>query len=241
MEQFTVSLDDFIEYLKRKWIVVMLCVVLSVIAFIVSAVLMKKEIVIPPSEKFAGLKAEEAAYEQYIENAPLMKIDPNNVYQRIVYLSNITERDLVKNFVESGNVWNDWEDEVFRYYFVDHVTWYDSVIKSAEIKIQYYEEEKCKRLAEYLADKITEYDNSIAVLIGDAHVSNDEEIANVQIWYMNRLDDVQGQLEHTASGYVMETNLWIMMIVGVITGSLAATIVVFITFLCTFKKKTMCE
>lgn len=241
MEQFTVSLDDFIEFLKRKWIVVMLCVVISVIVFVISAVLLKKEIVIPPSETFADLKAEEASYEQYIENAPLMKIDPNNVYQRIVYLSNITERDMVKNFVESGNVWNDWEDEAFRCYFDDHVTWYDSVMKSAEIKIQYYEEENCKRLAEYLAEKITEYDNSIVVLLGDAHISNDEEIANVQIWYMNRLDDVQGQLEHTASGYVMETDLLIMMITGVIAGTLVATTGLFITFLRTFRKKTVCE
>ena len=62
MEQFTVSLDDFIGYLKRKWIVVMLCVVVSVIVFAISAVLLKKEIVIPPSEKFADLKAEEASY-----------------------------------------------------------------------------------------------------------------------------------------------------------------------------------
>ena len=241
MEQFTVSLDEFTEYLKRKWVVGMLCVILSVIAFVVAAVLLENEIVIPPNEKYDDLKAEEASYEQYIENAPLMKIDPNNVHQRIIYLSNITEKDLLKNFVESGNVWNDWEDEVFRYYFFDHVTWYDSGIKSAEIKIQYYEEQECQRLAEYLKDKIIEYDNSVSALLGDEHISNDEEIAEVQIWYVNRLDDVQGQLEYTASGYVIETNLSLMIIAGVIAGTLVAITGLFIAFLSTMKKQNACE
>lgn len=79
MERYTVSLDDFIKYLIKKWYVIVVCVILGIGTFAVSVFMFGQKIVIPQSDKYAGLKEEEDEFEKYIDNAPLMKIDATNV------------------------------------------------------------------------------------------------------------------------------------------------------------------
>ena len=140
MEKFTVSLDEFIKYLMKKWKIVLTVILLVTVSFVFPAAFLGNKITIPPSEEYENLKEQEKSFETYIDNSPLMKIDSTNVHERIVYISKIIDRGSLKKHVEAGRVWDNWDDENFRCYFSDLVTWYDSTSQSAEIKIQHYEE-----------------------------------------------------------------------------------------------------
>lgn len=237
MERYTVSLDDFIKYLIKKWYVIVVCVILGIGTFAVSVFMFGQKIVIPQSDKYAGLKEEEDEFEKYIDNAPLMKIDATNVYEKVIYLSNVSNRENLKSYIESGNVWRDYPGEDFFNYFTDHITWYDSTAQTAEIKIQYYEELECQKLAEYLCNKILEEDNSVSILLGDGYISNDEEIANVQSWYRNRLNDVKGQLEYTAAGYTIEVSILAAAVLGILVGICGSVGCLLVTFCIAGKEK----
>lgn len=231
MERFTVSLDDFIKYLMKKWKIVLTVILLVAVSFVFSAAFLGNKITIPPNEDYENLKEQEKSFETYIDNSPLMKIDSTNVYERIIYISEIIDRESLKNYVEAGHVWDDWDDENFRHYFSDLVTWYDSTVQSAEIKIQYYEEEECEKLAKHLVEQLYRYDNELKVLLGDALVSRDETIADVQTWYVNRLNDIQGQLEHTAAGYTIEVTVPTAVVIGAMAGTILSIVCLFLMFL----------
>ena len=73
-------------------------------------------------------------------------------------------------------------------------------------------------------------------MLGDALVSRDETIADVQTWYINRLDDIQGQLEHTAAGYTIEATVPTAIVIGAMAGALLSVVCMFLMFLCSKKE-----
>ena len=97
MEKFTVSLDEFIKYLMKKWKIVLTVILLVTVSFVFSAAFLGNKITIPPSEEYENLKEQEKSFETYIDNSPLMKIDSTNVYERIIYVSKIVDREPLKN------------------------------------------------------------------------------------------------------------------------------------------------
>ena len=230
MEKYTVSLDEFVKYIICKWKVTVVYVVLFVVCFLTSAFFLGEKIEISPSEDYIVLKEEEAVFEKYIEEAPIMKVDPNNIHQRIVYLSNITKRDSLKNYVDAGTVWENLEDEIFKTYSWDHVTWSDSGEQTAEIKIQYYDAQKCENLANYLAEQIQVYDSEVEVLVGDAHTTTDGFILDVQSYYTDHLRATRGELEYVGAGYTIETSLPISVMVGVLAGICVSIVHLFVSF-----------
>lgn len=232
MDKLTVSLDDYIRYLVKKWKTIIAVVLIFVLLFALSAKILGEKIVIPPSEEYLALKEEAASIGGYIENAPLMKIDSTCVQEIVIYISNISEREELKNYIDAGVVWSDYEKDNAPYYFLDIVTWTDgSDEQSAEIKIQHYEEAECGSMVKYLIKSLQSYDENIEVYTGTLHVSNDESIAEVQIWYKNRMNAIEGQLEHVTSGYTIETSMSIAVIVGALVGALSAMMLLFVGFL----------
>jgi hypothetical protein len=56
MDKFTISLDDFIKYIIKKWIVILVVVVVFVGLFCVSAKMLGEQIIFEPNEKYFVLK-----------------------------------------------------------------------------------------------------------------------------------------------------------------------------------------
>lgn len=235
MERLTVSLDDLAKYMIRKWKMLVVCVCAFAVLFAASAIIFDEKITIPPSEDYLELKEQEADFEEYIEESPVFKIKSKNVYECIVYVSDISERSLLKSRVDAGYIWDEFEDENFRKYFSDLVTWYDVGIDSADIKVQYFEEGKCKEIVTYLSNQLKSFDEQLEVLQGEVCIVNDEQIYEVQQWYKNRLNAVQGQLEYAATGYTIKVSLPIAIVIGAVAGMFIAVTFLFLMFL--FDKK----
>ena len=237
MERLTVSLDDYIKYLIKKWKIIIACVVIFVVLFAVSSVVLDEKIVIPPSDEYSELIEQEASFELYMEESPLMQIKSQNVYECIVYVSNIAERASLKSHVDAGYVWNEFDDDIFKKYFSDLVTWYDVGNNSAEIKVQYYEELQCEKISMYLSNQIKVFDEQLEVLQGDICIVSDEQIYDVQQWYKNRLKAVQGQLEYAATGYTITVSLPVAVLFGGFSGIFTSFLMLFLCFV--FDKKRM--
>ena len=236
MDKLTVSLDDYIRYLVKKWKTIIAVVLIFVLLFALSAKILGEKIVIPPSEEYLALKEEEASIGGYIENAPLMKIDSTCVQEIVIYISNISERESLKDYINSGSVWKTYEDEKVFYSFYDLVMWTDgSNLSLAEITIQHYDVEETERMAEFLKGKIREFDEGAEIFLGTPYVAADESIADVQLWYENRKNAIEGQLEYARAGYTIETNLPVAIITGVLTGGLTSVIILLIFFM--FRKE----
>ena len=231
MDRFTVSLDEYIDYLIKKWKTVVVLVVVFVMVFVLSTKIFGKEIEILPSEEYFSLKDEETSIAGYIENAPLMKIDSTCVQEIVLYVSNISERDAVKDFINSGSVWDEFGDDKIFYSFYDLIIWTDGQeSSSAEVKIQHYDVKECGLMAEFLKEKIQSFDKNSKVFIGTPYVAADESIADVQLWYKNRMNAIEGQLEHARAGYIIETSWLTAIITGALTGGFAAGTVLLFEF-----------
>lgn len=230
MEKFTVSLDELVKFLLKKWKIIIIGIIGFSIFSAVSAVSIGGKIVIPPDENYGELKMEEASFMEYIENSPVMSMDATSIYRSVVYVSDIKERALLKDFVESGAVWNEWEDVNFKTYFDDLVTWHDINESSAEIEIYHYEENVCSNVSKFLSIHLLNFDTNLKVLQGETHVTSDETIADVQEWYRNRLNAIEGQLEHTAAGYTIEVSVLAAIITGGIFGVFFTVAILFAVF-----------
>ena len=97
--------------------------------------------------------------------------------------------------------------------------------------------EECEKLSAFLLDQILKFDDHLIGLKGDIYVSSDTVIADVQNWYVNRLNAIQGQLEHTAAGYTIKASIPIAAAIGAIAGVCAAVTGLFFVYL--MKDKTM--
>ena len=232
MKRMTVSLDEFFEYLIKKWKMIIIGVLIFIVLFVLSAVALGEEIVIPPSEKYLDLKEQESSISSYIENAPLMQMDSTCVQEIIIYLSDISDREALKDHFDSGSIWGGFEYEYYLYYIMDLATWIDgSAAQSAEIVVQHYDEEQCRFMAEFLQEKLSQFDESMKILVGEQHITRDELIAETQSWYENRLNAIEGQLEYAAAGYVIEASIPVAAVTGLLTGGLVSIVVLFAGFL----------
>ena len=92
-KEITVSLEDFIKYLLKKWKSVIFFVGIIMILFVIGAKMFGQKIVVEPSERYVVLQGQKETIEEYIENSPFMEIDPMNIHQCRIYLKNISNRE----------------------------------------------------------------------------------------------------------------------------------------------------
>lgn len=230
VERMSVSLDDFLKYLIKKWYIVITFVLVCCIIFCSVTVIIGKKIEVPPSEEYLQLKEEEDSIQHYLENSIVMKMDPVNIYERILYVSDISDKIVLKDYVWSDETWSEFVNSDVVQYVWEIVTW-EEVGKDMEITIRHSGSTECSEFSEYLAEQIRKEDENVKVVVGEQRTVTDEAMATRQIWYLERLEDIQGQLEYTARGYTIEVTLGTSIVLGVFTGGLLAIVALFCAFL----------
>ena len=230
VERMSVSLDDFLKYLIKKWYIVITFVLVCCILFCSVTVIIGKKIEVPPSEEYLQLKEEEKSIQHYLENSSVMEMNPVNIYERTLYVSDISDKITLKKYVCSDEVWSELLNSDVVQYVWEIVTW-EEIGEDVEITIRHSNNAQCGEFSEYLTKQIRKKDENVNVVIGEQRTVTDETMANRQLWYLNRLEDVQGQLEYTARGYTIEVTLAVTIALGVFTGGLFAIVILFGVFL----------
>ena len=232
VERMTVSLDDFLKYLIKKWKTMIIFIMVFALLFAASVKTLGEKIIIPPSEEYLKLKEQESSIGGYIENAPMMEIDAMCVPEIVIYLSNISDREALKSHFDSGYIWSGFEYEHYLYYIMELVTWKDAnVEESTEIIVRHPKETQCVLMAEFLSEKICEFDKEAEILIGKVHINGDAEIAEAQRWFKERFNAIEGQLEYARAGCTIEASLPVAIMLGALVGGVVGTVALFCGFL----------
>lgn len=231
-DNMTVSLDEFIGYILEKWkmlaVIIFICIIFSVGA----AAKVGGKIVIPTSEEYISLKEEEAYYEEYIDHSIVMKMDPTNIYERTVFLSNVQEESQLRDYIEGGAVFEKFEEDIPVKYLLELVSWnQQDVSGKAEIIIRHNNKEQCDSLSEYVAGCVRSYDENTEVFVGSSKSVADESVSKSQLWWRNRLDNVKGSLEYATAGCTIEVNSMAAGIFGIAFGGFLSVIILFFDFL----------
>jgi len=228
----SISLDDFLKYLLKKWMPIVICMLCGSIMAILAARHVGNSIVVPPNEKYAELKEQETYFLDYINNSVTMQINPLNVFERTIFIDNIVDRNALKDYVDSGKIWENSDQVLAINYLIELVIWEDrETTESVELKVQHSEENICGELAVYLAQQIQLFDKDSCVTVGEQRTLIDKSISDKQEWYRNRLQDIQGQLEYTAEGCTIEVSGAAAVVFGALMGGVSAITLLFLLFL----------
>lgn len=231
-KDMSVSLDEFLKYLLKKWKLIVGCVLFGAIIALVTAETMDNSIVVPQSEKYVELKEQEAGFLEYINNSVVMQLNPMNVFERTIFIDHITDRNALKDYIDSGRIWEKTEQEISVNYLIEITSWEDrETSNSAELKVRYSDETTCEELAEYLEKEIRLFDNDTDVTVGVQRTVIDKSLSEKQLWYFNRLQDIQGQLEYAAQGCTIKVSGTVAAAFGILIGGMCAVVVSFFLFL----------
>lgn len=240
LDKITVSLDDFIGYILKKWKLFAAIIFICVLCSVGIAAKAGGQILIPTSEEYIQLKEEKAYYEEYIDHSIVMQMDPTNIYERTIFLSNVPEVIQLQDYVEGGDVFEKFEEDIPVKYLLELVSWdQDEENSKAEIIIRHCDREQCGILAEYVAGCVSSYDETIEVFIGSEKSVADEAVSKSQLWWRNRLDNVKGLLEHATAGCTIEVNSVVAGVFGIVFGGFLAVVILYFKFLLFERKGTI--
>lgn len=238
VEKLTISLDDFMKYMILNWKRILVVIISTGFLFVLGAKIFGQKIVVEPSERYLELQEQKSALEDYVENSLFMKIDPMNINQRVIYIKNISDRELLKDYIVSGEVWGDIRKEIPSKYLIELVSWNEQDTgETVEIKVSHAEPEMCDKYTEFLAEQIRYFDEKVNVTVGAKFQISEEAVMKEQRRQYKLLDDIDSELEYTAAGYTIEVSLLMSAVVGCMFGMLVTVIVSLFLFIIQEKTK----
>lgn len=221
LKRTSVCLDEFFRYLLKKWKIFVLSLLLGICAAIVCSNIKGFKIVIPKAENYDELKEQKDYFEKYMEESLLMQINPLKVYEKKIYIGHVSNRTALKEYVESEKIWNKFEQNIEKQYLDELLSWDEQEDnQSVELVIQHSEEQLCEELTSYVAEQIASADKYASIIVGDTKIVADETVLEAQSWPERRLQDIRGELEHTAAGCVIEVSVPMAIIVGILLGGM---------------------
>lgn len=234
-EQMTISFEDFVKYFIKKWKLVLGIVILAVALFVVGAKALGEEISVPHSEEYLYYEKESAWLERYMKEAALMQINPTEIPERTLFLKNISEKDALKDYALSKEIWEGYVTEYEKAYLYELLNWQEQEDGSVELILRHVTEEDCKDAAEYLKSRLENQDAAIEVVIGEARISKDENLQDEQLRWYDRIDYSKSLLLDSQAGYTLKVNVAAAAMTGAAAGGVLSVAVVFC--MCVFGKK----
>ena len=230
IEKMTISLEEFLAYLLKKWKIIAVIVFACVGIFAGTAKMFGGEISVPHSEEYLHYEQELAWHESYLKDSVLMNIDPTSIYQRTVLLRNIADREVLRTYVTSLEIWDDFQTEWVKTYFPELVTWTDlEVTGTVELTLRHATSEECLEAAEYLQEKIVEQDEQAEIIIGAEKIVTDETLQEEHLRWYSRIDYVNSLLLDSQAGYTLKVSMPAAILTGALAGGVFA---IFMLLLC---------
>ena len=217
-EQMTISLEEFLQYLLKKWKVIIAFVFACTMVFAGTAKLFGGEISVPHSEEYLRYEKELAWHESYLENSVLMNIDPTCIYQREMVLKNISDADTLRDYVTSSEIWEEFETKWSKLYFTELVSWTEGEDGDIRVAVKHATSEECLDAAVYLENKIMEKDVSAEIMMGAEKVLVDEKLQEEHLRWYSRIDYVNTLLLEAQAGFTLKVSYVAAAITGAFAG-----------------------
>ena len=233
-DKVTISLEEFCGYLIKKWKMVLVIVIVSIVLFAGGAKAFGNEITVPHSEEYLHYEQELAWHESYLEESILMNLDPTCIFNRSLYLRNISDAELLRDYIVSVKIWDELETERSKTYISELLVWgMDAETKTATVRLRHGTSEECLEWIEYLKEKIVEFDPNIEVIIGEEEITKDEELQEEHLRWYSRIDYVNSLLLDSQAGYTIKVHP----VAAILTGAIAGMILSLFTGLILYYKR----
>ena len=231
----TISFEEFVKYLIKKWNIVAGCVVLCAALFVGGAKLLGEEISVPHSEEYLYYEKESAWLERYMKEAALMQINPTEIPERTLFLENVTDMAGLKDYALSREIWEGYVTGYEKNYLYELLNWQEGKDGSVELILRHVTKEDCLAAAEHLKARLEDKDAGALITIGEARVTKDENLQDEQLRWYDRIDYSKSLLLDSQAGYTLKVSVAAAAITGAAAGGVLALAIVFM--MCIFGKK----
>lgn len=231
----TISFEEFVKYLIKKWIIVAGCVVLCAAVFVGGAKVLGEEISVPHSEEYLYYEKESAWLESYMKEAALMQINPTEIPERTLFLENITDAAGLKDYAFSREIWEGYVTGYEKNYLYELLNWQEGADGSVELILRHVTKEDCLAAAEHLKARLEDKDAGLRITIGEARITKDENLQDEQLRWYDRIDYSKSLLLDSQAGYTLKVSVAAAAVTGAATGGVLALAIVFM--MCIFGKK----
>ena len=231
-ENVTINLDDYIRFIIKKWKIALALILGCAVVFAGATKIFGNEITVPHSEEYLYYEKSLKWHEEYLEESTLMSANPTSIYVETILLKNISDADLLKNYVTSVDIWEDHETERVKKYYPELVGWEtNDLTGTVEVTMRHATEEECQTAVSYLIEKIEAFDRNVEVIEGASKVVVDEKLQEEQLRWFDRIEYTNSLLLDAEAGYTIRINMLAAAITGGIVGSVATVLVTLILFL----------
>lgn len=231
-DRITISLEDFLKYFFRKWKLTVTVALVSAILFALFSYVIGEEISAPPSEEYIYYERNLESINNYFDHSILMQMDPMKIYQRTMFLRNISDKEMLKNYVTTAEIWTELETERNKTYLGELVIWNEfENSDTVEVVLRHATEDECEQWVQYLEQQICEYDPKIEVTFGAADIVTDDYVLERQQKKYKDIDYAETLLEEAQAGYTIEVRTEVAAMVGIIVGAIASTVIILVQFM----------
>lgn len=236
--KMTIDLDEFARYMLQKWKMIGIIVVLSVAVFTGIAVSLGEEISVPHSEEYLFYEDALERHLKYVDESVLMTLDATCFYERTLLLRNMSDPEMLKLYAESQEIWEDLETDRTKKYLPELLVW-NLVEGTADVELVLKQatSEECREWAEYIAEKLSEYDSEVEVIIGPEKISADEDIQQEQLRRYTRTEHIKSLWLDSQAGYTLKVSVGAAALIGGVVGMLLSVSVAIVQKLIDQNKK----
>ena len=224
----TISFEEFVKYLLKKWIIVAGFVVLFAGLFAAGAKFLGEEISVPHSEEYLYYEKESAWLERYMKEAALMQINPTEIPERTLFLENITDGVQLKDYALSTEIWEGYVTEYEKAFLYELLNWQEDEFGNVELILRHVTEADCKKAAEHLKARLEDKDAGALITIGEARVTKDENLQDEQLRWYDRIDYSKSLLLDSQAGYTLKVSVAAAAVTGAAAGGVLSVAIVFL-------------
>ena len=225
----TISLEEFIKYLVSKWKIIILAVILNAAVFLSAAALLGEEISVPHSEEYLYYEDALERHLVYVEESALMTLNPNSIYERTIFVDNITNKTMLNDYIVSLEIWDDLNTERTKKYLPELLTW-NEIEEKVEIVLRQGSSAECEEWTNYIAAKIKDFDQKAEVTIGVERIVADEDVELEQLRRYTRTEHIKSLWLESQAGYSIKISKAAAVVLGCFAGGILGIIVSLIQF-----------
>ena len=227
-----INLDDFIKFYIRKWKVVLCIISVFIVLFVSATKILGNEIVVENSEQYVYYEEKLIFHEEYLKESILMSANPASLYVSTALLKNVSDEDVLYNYVVSTEIWDDFETDMVKKYLPELVKWkFNESTGVVEISLRHTSTERSSSCLKYLLGKIKEKDTAVEIIEGAERVEIDEELQDLQNDWYNRINYLKGRLEEAEAGFTIYINVLAAAITGAFIGGIVSLAIILLVYI----------
>lgn len=233
----TISFEEFVKYFIKKWKLAAVIMLGCIALFLGAAKFIGEEISVPHSEEYLYYEKESKWLEEYLEESSLMKMNPTSIPEVTLFLEQVADFTKIKDYVLSKTIWDGCTTERNKDYFYELIQLEEGTNGDAILVLRHVTEEETIAAANYLQQKIQEFDGEVEVTIGELRIVKDEELQDEHLRWYDRIDYSKSLLLDSQAGYTIKVSVAASALTGCVSGALLSIAAVLCIYVLEEKSK----